>query len=301
MLFDIDIHFQFDRGLILNTTLTSSGIPQRAARARQRITAALPVALIALLTCRAASASERHFGFSDESSVLNPGTAELEPWTTVRAGHVDYYNRVDGRLAFAYGLAKNLQGTFFWNFWSVAEDVHLPSPATQATRLTSSAFESFSTQLKYKISDPVADALGIGLSVEGSYGPLLASVEGRVIFDKQVGAVLLAANLVGEGSADLERTTQFAQLLGGTAAAGYFVTPTFIPSLEIREQSAASTDHKSSVVYLGPSLSLTTESWWATLSAEPQIVALRGASPGHHLDLNRNERLQARLLFGFHL
>jgi hypothetical protein len=42
-----------------------------------------------------------------------------------------------------------------------------------------------------------------------------------------------------------------------------------------------------------------TEGWWATLALEPQITAFKGASKGRSFDLDNNERLQARLLFGF--
>ena len=47
--------------------------------------------------------------------------------------------------------------------------------------------------------------------------------------------------------------------------------------------------------------SLLSGRYWATLAVEPQLVAFKGASPSHNLDLSQNERLQARLLFGFQL
>ncbi|HEY4103251.1 MAG TPA: hypothetical protein VGM44_05140, partial [Polyangiaceae bacterium] len=146
------------------------------------------------LATKTARASERHFGFTYESSVLNPGTAELAPWTTVRAGRADYYNAIDGRIEFNYGLMKNLEGAFYWNFSSVAEDVLVPG-ATQLSRLNDSEFDSFSLDLKYKLSDPVADAIGSALYLEGTLGPLIAGVEGRVILDRQVGSWLFAGNL----------------------------------------------------------------------------------------------------------
>jgi hypothetical protein len=250
------------------------------------------------LAPRSAHATERHFGFTYESSVLNPGTAELEPWTTVRAGRADYYSETDARLAFDYGLAKNLQGAFYWNFSTIAEDLTVPG-ATQKTRLNDTEFDSFSLDLKYKLSDPVADALGSALYLEGTLGPLVASVEGRVILDKQIGSVLLAANLVGVGTEHLELRSTSEVTLAAVASAGYFVTPTFVPSLEIRSENGVSKQLDRSVLYLGPSVSLLTEGWWATLAIEPQITAFKGATSGHDFELGQNERLQARLLFGF--
>ncbi|HEY4103016.1 MAG TPA: hypothetical protein VGM44_03960, partial [Polyangiaceae bacterium] len=71
--------------------------------------------------------------------------------------------------------------------------------------------------------------------------------------------------------------------------------------LEIRNQNVVSNQLDRSVLYLGPSVSVLSESWWATLALEPQITAFKGASSGRSLDLDQNERLQARLLFGFRI
>jgi hypothetical protein len=232
--------------------------------------------------------------------VLNPGTAELEPWTTVRVGRADYYSETDARIAFDYGIVRNLEGAFFWNFSTIAEDILVPG-ATQKTRLNDSQFDSFSLALKYKLSDPVADSLGSALYLEGSLGPLLTSVEGRVILDKQVGSLLLAANVVGDAIEHLELRSDSEVTVAAVASAGYFVTPTFVPSLEIRSENGVSKQLDRSVLYFGPSVSLLTEGWWATLAIQPQITAFKGATPGHDFDLDENERLQARLLFGFHL
>jgi hypothetical protein len=253
-----------------------------------------------LLAPKAARATERRFGFTYESFVLNPGTAEIEPWTTVRAGRADYYSETDARIAFDYGIAKNLQGAFYWNFSTVAEDVLVPL-ATQKTRLNDSQFDSFSLDLKYQLSDPVADAVGSALYLEGTLGPLLASIEGRVILDKQLGSLLLAANLVGTGSEHLELRSTSQVDVAAVAAAGYFVTPTIVPGLEVRSENGVSNQLDRSVLYFGPSLSVLGEGCWAVLAVQPQIAAFKGRTTGHDFDLDENERLQARLLLGFRL
>lgn len=231
---------------------------------------------------------------------MNPGTAELEPWTTVHAGRAQYYNALDARAAFAYGIVKNLEGAFYWNFSSVAEDIQVPG-ATQRTRLNDSTFDSFSLDLKYKLSDPVADAVGSALYLEGTFGPLEASVEGRVLFDKQLGSWLFAANLIGAGIEHLELRSVSEARADATLAAAYFVTPNFAPGFEVRNENSISNALDWSVLYLGPSVSLLTEGFWATLAVEPQVVTFKGKTPGYSQDLTQNERLQARLLLGFHL
>jgi hypothetical protein len=257
-------------------------------------------ALSALSVPHWASAAERHFGFSYESSVQSPGTAELQPWTTVSAGRADYYSNLGARLGVDFGLTKQLEGAFFWNLSATTEDVVVPG-TQEAARLSTTDFQSLSAQLKYKLSDPVADALGCALLLEGTYGPFVTGFEGRLILDDELGSWLLAANLVGGDFGQLDRRSTFEGSLGATVAAGYFVTPSFVPSLEARSETAFDSNIDSSVLYLGPSFSLLSGRYWATLAVEPQLVAFKGASPSRNLDLSQNERLQARLLFGFQL
>ena len=246
------------------------------------------------------TATERHFGFGYESAVLNPGLAELEPWTTARVGRDDYFSRLEARLGFQLGLLKNLQASLYWNASSTTEDIVIPGAALKS-RLSSTDFQSLSAQVKYKLSDPTADALGSALLLEGQAGPLLVGYEGRVILDKQLGSLLLAFNLVGGGVEQLELKSRFVASFGATAAAGYFVTPNLVTSLEVRNENGFSGQLDRSVLYLGPTVSYASTRFWLTLAVQPQIVAFKGATAGHHLDLDKNEYAQARLLLGFPL
>lgn len=254
----------------------------------------------ALAATRPAAAAERRFGFSEESTVLDPGAAELAPWTTVRYGRDHFYSALDARLGFGVGLTRNLEGALYWNVGSVSEDIVLPG-AQLASRLSSTDFRSVSVRLKNRFSDPVADALGSALLVEGTLGPLQAGFEGRVILDKQLGSLLLAGNLFGGGIEDLYLRNRFLGSFGATASAGYFVTPSFVPGFEVRSENVFTDQFDRSVLYAGPSASLIGARYWLTLAVQPQIVALKGASSGKHVDLNQNEWVQVRLLLGLRL
>lgn len=247
-----------------------------------------------------ASATERHFGFVYESPVIAKGRAELQPWTTVRTGRADYYSRLDARLGFQFGLLENLQGALFWNVSGVTEDIRIPGAALKS-RLSSTDFQSVTGQLKYRFSDPVADAFGSAFLVDGFVGPLAAGVEGRFILDDQLGSLLLALNLVGGISEEFEVLSRAVNTFGATAAAGYFVTPNLVTSLEVRNENRYSQLFKRSVLYLGPSVSYVATRYWLTLAVQPQVAALKGATAGHDLDLTENEYLQTRLMFGFQL
>lgn len=262
---------------------------------------AFAVALLASLGLPVrASATERHFGFGYESAVLNPGLAELQPWTTERAGRADYYNRLEARLGFELGLLRNLQAALFWNITSTTTDFQLQGAALKS-RLSSTDFQSLTAQLKYKLTDPTADALGSALLLEGRAGPMLVGYEGRVIIDKQLGSLLLGFNLFAGGDEQLELKSRFVAWFGATAGAGYFLTPNVVTSLELRNENGYSGQLDYSVLYLGPTVSYASTRFWLTFAAQPQVVAFKGASPGYHLDLHQNEYLQARLLLGFPL
>ena len=269
-------------------------------RAQHGRSVSVLIALFALAAPRAAAAAERRFGFTHESSVQSSGSAELLPSTDVGAGRTQYYSRMTARLGLDFGLAKHLEGAFFWDLSAITEDFQAPAAAAPA-RVSTTDFRSVTAQLKYNFSDAVADALGCALLVDGSYGPFVAGVEGRLILDKQLGSLLLAGNVFGGDSGQLDRRSTFEGLLGASVAAGYFVTPSFVPSLEVRSETAFDSNIDSSVLYAGPSFALMRGSYWTTLAIEPQITALKGSTPGHALDLTHSEHVQARLSFGFAL
>ncbi|HWA78347.1 MAG TPA: hypothetical protein VG937_38695 [Polyangiaceae bacterium] len=249
-----------------------------------------------------AAASERRFVFNTESSVLAPGDAELEPWTTVRAGREHHYAAFDQRLEFELGLLPNLQTSLYWNFGAVSQSV-LDETTGRRVRTSSSHFQSLSSEWKYKFSDALADSIGFAAYVEGSYGPDEAELEGKLIFDKQLHNLLLVANLVGEQEWEIsDGETEAEQKLALTLGAGLFVTPSWVVSLEAIGTTTLveGGDVESSVIYAGASLAYSSDRYWFALGAAPQVFAPKSAS-GDALELEHGEHLWARALLGFRL
>lgn len=258
---------------------------------------AASVLALALLVPARASASQRHFVYTYESDVLNPGSAELEPATTFRHGRSSYYSAFDQRLEFEFGVANNLQTSLYWNFSSVTAD-------TGGTRNTSFQGQGVSSEWKYKLSDPFADAIGSAVYVEGTASTDSAELEGKVILDKRSGPWIVALNLVGDHEwnwSQRGRTVREAGLDLDLGAA-YLVTDGFSAGIEARSvnEFEDADELESAVIYAGPNLSFARESWWLSISFTPQLGALKGARRGGWLDLEHQERLQARLIMGFH-
>jgi hypothetical protein len=249
-----------------------------------------------------AGATDRHFNHTYESLVLNPGSAEIEPWSTWRFGRREYYSRFDQRLEFEYGLIQNLQTSLYWNFTAVTADA--PNEMGELERESELVFTGISSEWKYKFTDPVADPIGTAGYLEGTIGPAEAEIEAKFIVDKNFGAGLVAANLVGEYEWEFESAdeTEREIELAIDVGAGYFVTPTFMIGAEIHQVNLIEHGElESSALYAGPSLAISGDGWWTSISVLPQLVTFKGSSPGSRLDLDHQERVRSRLILGLHL
>jgi hypothetical protein len=248
-----------------------------------------------------AAASERHFAFTYETSVLAEGDAELEPWTTVRVGRERYYSRIDNRLEFELGLFPNLQTALYWNFSRTTEDIEDPISG-ELSRVSTTSFNSISSEWKYNLSNPVADALGSALYLEGTYGPALVEVEGKLLLDKQLGDVLIALNLVAEKEWELVRPDTIEKLIfEADLGLGYFFTPSFVGGVEVVSETFVESDEvTSSALYAGPSIAYADSHYWLSFAVTPQVFAPKSQS-GDTTDLARGEAVRGRVLLGFHL
>ncbi|MEZ4220316.1 MAG: DUF6662 family protein [Polyangiaceae bacterium] len=263
----------------------------------------------ALFTCAAAaSANERHFTYTYETAVLQPGQVELEPWTTWRFKRQNYYSRFDQRLEFEAGVVEGLQTALYWNMSATTADTVVVDPntgASQTVRGSGFEFKSISNEWKLQLADPVADPVGLGLYVEGALGPAEAELEGKVLVDKKLDSVVIAANVVGEYEVEFEDPdeTEKEIVLELDVGAAYFVTDRFSVGVEVRNvnEFENAEELESSTLFAGPTLGFSQEGWWAAISFLPQVVALKGASEDSALDLEHQERYTTRLLLGLHL
>jgi len=250
-----------------------------------------------------AAANDRHFTYTYETATLNAGDVELEPWTTYRFGRQRYYARFDQRLELELGVTDRLMSAWYLNLTSVAADVE--DDAGVVARESDLEFAGVSSEWKLKLTDPVADPLGTALYLEGTLAPTEAKIEGKVLLDKRVGPLLLAANLVGEyGRAWEERgeTEDEVELVTLLAAAWVFDERASV-GLELRQlnELEGGSELESAVLYAGPTVSYAVDGWWSAFTVLPQVAAFAGITDGHRLDLEHRERVQVRLLIGVHL
>jgi hypothetical protein len=251
-----------------------------------------------------AFAQDRVFTYTYQSLVLNKGQKEIEVWTTLRGGREDYFRGTDHRLEFEIGLGKKLQTAFYLNY-GYSKEIETTN---EIQTVNSSNTYSFSNEWKYKLSDPVANALGSALYFEYGIGPDETELEGKVILDKQVGRTLHAFNLVGEYEFEKEFESEGGGLVAETEREVYFeldyafslqLKDGFALGLEARNQNQFSTSNEleSSVLSIGPCFSYYTDGFWLNLTMMPQLANLKGGG----LELTEHEKLQIRLAFSFAL
>lgn len=261
-----------------------------------------PACLLTVLFALPAAANERHFTFSHESATLPAGAVEIEPWTTLRMGRDAYFLGIDHRLEFELGITDRLMGALYLNFGS--------ETARDGAQLASS-FQSkgASAELKFKLTDANADAIGSALYLEVTAAPTEMEVEGKLLLDKRLGSVHLVGNVIYEHGWEHVGYWNDEHKLGLSLGGTYFVTDHFTLGAEAFGQGIieAPDEHgrpelEHGAVFLGPVVGLSAANWWLTTSVTPQIVGFGEAlsATGAARDLEDFHAVQARMLLGMH-
>jgi hypothetical protein len=249
-------------------------------------------------------AQDRVFTYTYQSLVLNKGQKEIEVWSTFRGGREDYFRGIDHRLEFEIGLGKRLQTAFYLNY-GYSKGIETLNEVQSVNTHNS---YSFSNEWKFKITDPVANALGSALYFEYGLGPDETELEGKIILDKQVGRTLHAFNIIGEYEFEKEFESENGSMDVESEREAYFeldyafsfrMKDGFALGLEARNQNQFSpfNELESSVLSLGPGFSYYTDGFWLNFTLMPQVANLKGGG----LELTEHEKLQIRLVFSFAL
>lgn len=231
------------------------------------------------------------------------GARELEIWNTYRSSRGYFYRRLDQRAEFEFGVGSNVMSALYLNYTWLERDPNGTAPGGDPV---SSSSVSISNEWKFKLADRVADPVGLGLYTEATLGLDEFELEGKLLLDKQLGKWLVAFNAVADNewatelvSGETHTSSEFtAEFDLGIA---YAVQSNFSIGLEVRNHNEiVGGEWEHSALFAGPVLSYSSDAWWATLTILPQVTGFKGATAGN-LVLDGHERLEARLLFSFHL
>ncbi|HVZ81416.1 MAG TPA: hypothetical protein VHE12_11575 [bacterium] len=241
-----------------------------------------------------ALASERHFTFSYESSVLGEGEKELETYSDFKFGRDLYYSALDERLELEWGLGGGVQSSLYLNFEQEMADDGTGAIGTEFLA------DGISNEWKFKLSDRWTEALGLGLYFENGFKPDEYELETKVIVDKQMGDFLWTFNLTAEPEVHfIDNTVGFS--LTPSAGAGFFLVPEkFFVGIEAQYLNAwedLDQGKTASMISAGPVLAYTGKGWWAAVTYLPQLANLQGSG----LDYGNGQRHQVQVAFSLEL
>lgn len=257
--------------------------------------------LVLLLSCSLASlAQDRIFNYTYQSNVLNKGQRELEIWNTLRQGRIDFYSRLDNRTEFEIGLGSNLQTSFYLNLTSKTG-----TSAEGGVRSMETEHEiGFSNEWKLKLTDPVANPLGIALYGEYGISSSEYELEGKIILDKKIRNWTIAGNASFEAEFapsykdnkliwEKEGKSDFLFALCYYLGNGFHLT-------QENDLKNVFLDNRlaHSALYSGAGFSYLHDNFWVNLTALPQIKSFKGES-ANRLNLDEFEKVQFRLIFSY--
>jgi len=255
-------------------------------RARRRAV----VAGLLLVTAASTAAAERDFAFTWTTHVLERGRDDLEVWLTPRLGRVEDYSNLETRFAWTHGVVKDLESQV---------SLDLAFETTKTTHSVDPRLSSLWRWAPWKADDVV----GLGVVGRASLGFDVLEVEARLVADKRLGEVLLAANALASQSflwnGRSGATTRLEESLG----VAYQVAPFCHAGLEVRVKSAfARGAYQGTALYVGPTLAFRFKPVWFALGATAQVVADQAKEDegtAEPLALRDDERFVLRLTFGF--
>ncbi|MFA5298485.1 MAG: hypothetical protein WC389_09815 [Lutibacter sp.] len=253
-----------------------------------------------LLSTLTISAQDRLFTYTYQSTVLNKGQKELEIWNTLRTGREKFYSRLDHRTEFEIGLGGKLQTAFYLNLTS--NTVTIDENSTKFLETENEI--SFSNEWKLKLLDPVVNPLGLAVYGEYSIGSKEYGLEGKLILDKKIGNLTIAANAIYElelkPKIEVEETDwEKENKADFNLAFAYSFSPKIALTLENSYKNViAEGELEHSALYSGLGFSYVMESFWVNFTVLPQIKSFKGET-NSSLNLNEFEKVQFRLLFSY--
>jgi len=245
-------------------------------------------------------AQDRLFTYTYQSTVLNKGQRELESWNTLRTGREDYYARYDNRTEYEVGLGNNLQTAFYLNLTSKTKTISDNSGKSLSTENEI----GFSNEWKLKLLDPVVHPIGLALYAEVGISSNEYELEGKIIMDKKIGNLTIAANAVYEqefapGYVNNELEWGKEKKIEGYLAFAYPLNPKFHLTLENAYKNVfVESELEHSALFSGLGFSYVHDTFWVNFTAMPQLASFKGET-NNNLNLNEYEKVQIRLLFSY--
>lgn len=202
---------------------------------------------------------------------MGRGEWEYEQWVTWRKHKEDEtgYDRIDFRHEFEFGLADNFDLAVYLPSWRYED----------SEEASGTQFDSIDVEGVVYLSNPVTNAIGVGLYGEVKIGEESLEFEQKLLLQKDLGNWVFLYNLVAEteiegifaGDEENEIEGELKHTFGATysIARGLFLGAEAVVASEFADWS----EYEHTTVYAGPALSYQRhEHFWLTVTPTYQLT-----------------------------
>ncbi len=218
-------------------------------------------------------ADGRVFTHTYETTVMTPGSSEFEQWLTwkTRKDSDKKFDRLDFRSELEFGITEDFQLAFY-----------LDSRYQDGRGSMDDGFLDFrniAVEGIYQLSDPIKDGLGTAIYGEVKLGKEIFELEGKFLVQKNIGKWVLAWNGILELEWEDERYHEDKMVIAQTAGASYQIDPSLAVGVElVHELERDDFAHwNKAEVYVGPTVSIRKQGWWAGITQLFQVSDVAGA------------------------
>jgi hypothetical protein len=201
-------------------------------------------ALSTLALVSSASATERRFAFTYETTTAPKGSFEVETTTLWESGKG--FDTFLFRPEIEFGITDRFQLAFY-----LGDIEHAREAGANSTIWAGSGIEAI-----YQLTDPNKSALGSALYFETILNDNDLELEGKILLQKNFGRVILAWNGVVEAHWEDGYETRVG-VLEQTLGLSYQLNPGFSVGLEAKQEVAFDdwSDSQGNAVFVGPNIS----------------------------------------------
>jgi hypothetical protein len=236
---------------------------------------ALLASLLSLFFGTAASADPRPFVYTNDTYAMGKGHWEYEQWVEWRTHKEDEpdYDRVDFRHEFEFGITDNFDLAVYLPSWRYVD----------SDDFTGTQFGSVDVEGIVYFSNPVTDAVGLGLYNEVKVGEDELEFEIKLLVQKDIGQWVFGYNLVletaVEGVFDNDAENEVEGVLKHTVGVSYAIRPGWLIGAEgfVESSYADWSEYDTTTAYVGPNFSYQgNDHVWFTVAPVYQVTDNEG-------------------------
>lgn len=230
------------------------------------------IATLSVLAVSAASATERRFAVSYETTTAPAGTVEVEQQFAWEKG--SGFDTYGFRQEVEFGITDRFQLAFY-----LFDFEHAREADFHGTLWTGSGIEAV-----YQLTDPNKDAFGSALYGEAIMNDTELELEGKILLQKNFGPFILVYNGVIEAHWE-DRYAHQVGVLEQTLGLSYQVAPSFSVGFEAKHEVAFDEwkHNEGNAVFVGPNVSFRKGKFFAAVAGLMRVSDVPGEP---HLELN---------------